>query len=354
MGGCTLLSSSPLSQGKDEGGCAHPLFLFLVRPLLCPLSIHGCPFPVFLLLRSQVPHLRTPFGLSRQLPDKPESWQPHHLPRTCHHLILRAPARRAHLLLPHLIALCNDCTMQSQHSVIAPPYPLPLPATPCSTASPLRSHLPRPSAPSRRLSDKSTSRQVGKLASWQAPPPSEANPPPPCSPSSCSRARLLIHPALAPLPAARRVLLPRGKPRNHRQRWRPPPPIAAKTSYQTPPPLPLLLCARPLQPPPISGGSPRLCIVHTSSHLRARRHPVSDLTRSSYPAGRPNAAKPPLPAALPPLTPPPQPDSTLQSLHFAMTALCNHPPRSSPPRRNVHTSSHPRPALTHSFLLPHR
>ena len=167
MGGCTLLSSSPLSQGKDEGGCAHPLFLFLVRPLLCPLSIHGCPFPVFLLLRSQVPHLRTPFGLSRQLPDKPESWQPHHLPRTCHHLILRAPARRAHLLLPHLIALCNDCTMQSQHSVIAPPYPLPLPATPCSTASPLRSHLPRPSAPSRRLSDKSTSRQVGKLASWQ-------------------------------------------------------------------------------------------------------------------------------------------------------------------------------------------
>ena len=176
MGGCTLLSSSPLSQGKDEGGCAHPLFLFLVRPLLCPLSIHGCPFPVFLLLRSQVPHLRTPFGLSRQLPDKPESrqidkpesWQPHHLPRTCHHLILRAPARRAHLLLPHLIALCNDCTMQSQHSVIAPPYPLPLPATPCSTASPLRSHLPRPSAPSRRLSDKSTSRQVGKLASAPA------------------------------------------------------------------------------------------------------------------------------------------------------------------------------------------
>ena len=266
-----------------KAGVPTPFFLFLVRPLLCPLSIHGCPFPVFLLLRSQVPHLRTPFGLSRQLPDKPESrqidkpesWQPHHLPRTCHHLILRAPARRAHLLLPHLIALCNDCTMQSQHSVIAPPVSSPSPRHPLQhrfTAALAPPAPLRPIPPTFRQIDKPTSWQVGKR------PRLARLTPPPCSPSSCSRARLLIHPALAPLPAARRVLLPRGKPRNHRQRWRPPPPIAAKTSYQTPPPLPLLLCARPLQPPPISGGSPRLCIVHTSSHLRARRHPVPATT----------------------------------------------------------------------------
>ena len=221
MGGCTLLSSSPLSQGKDEGGCAHPLFLFLVRPLLCPLSIHGCPFPVFLLLRSQVPHLRTPFGLSRQLPDKPESrqidkpesWQPHHLPRTCHHLILRAPARRAHLLPPQ-----PDSTLQSLHNAVTalcnrPPVSSPSPRHPLQhrfTAALAPPAPLRPIPPTFRQIDKPTSWQVGKR------PRLARLTPPPCSPSSCSRARLLIHPALAPLPAARRVLLPRGKPRNRR------------------------------------------------------------------------------------------------------------------------------------------
>ena len=173
-----------------KAGVPTPFFLFLVRPLLCPLSIHGCPFPVFLLLRSQVPHLRTPFGLSRQLPDKPESrqidkpesWQPHHLPRTCHHLILRAPARRAHLLLPHLIALCNDCTMQSQYSVIAPrilslsPPPPAAPLHRCARTS--RAPPPHPADfPTSQQIDKPTSWQVGKLASWHAPPPIAAKPP---------------------------------------------------------------------------------------------------------------------------------------------------------------------------------
>ena len=45
MGGCTLLSSSPLSRGKDGGGCAHPLFFVSGAPALAPAFFAWLPLP---------------------------------------------------------------------------------------------------------------------------------------------------------------------------------------------------------------------------------------------------------------------------------------------------------------------
>ena len=84
--------------------------------------------------------------------------------------------------LVEVIALCNECTMQSLHSAITHPAP------------------PAP----RQLSNFPTSRKADKLASWQTPPPSPAPPtragcpsflsspagkPTPPTPAPCARPR---------------------------------------------------------------------------------------------------------------------------------------------------------------------
>lgn len=184
MGGCTLLSSSPLSRGKDGGGCAHPLFFVSGAPALVPVlfcmaapSLSFCPSAC-------------------TFPTRP--------PRTCHHLILRTLAP-AHLALASAVTFTVDhtsflslcCTASSPFSLcppparltrLTPPTPLPTPCTrarcvlplcippvtvtaQCSHCTLLSLHLAITSSglpanlPTLRLPNKSKRRQVGKLAS---------------------------------------------------------------------------------------------------------------------------------------------------------------------------------------------
>ena len=191
MGGCTLLSSSPLSRGKDGGGCAHPLFFVSGAPALVPAlfcmaapSLSFCPsactFPTrpprtchHLILRTLAPaHLALASAVtftvdhtsflspcctassplfSVPAPCPPNAATPPHTPAAHPAYTLHPRSLRPSSLHP---AGNGDSTMQSLHSAIT---------APCNHL--LRSTCQLPNSPSLRLPNKSKSRQVGKLAS---------------------------------------------------------------------------------------------------------------------------------------------------------------------------------------------
>ena len=105
MGGHTSFLLLPFHGGKMKAGVPTPFFLFLVRPLLCPLSIHGCPFPVFLPALAPLPPTRANPPLTLQLSDFPTSrkaeklanWQAHHQPPR----MGEPPPYRSHFITPY-------------------------------------------------------------------------------------------------------------------------------------------------------------------------------------------------------------------------------------------------------------
>lgn len=203
-----LLSSSPLFRGEGSGGCAHPSFFWSAAILrLRSASLLCSP-----------PHPAN-FPTSQQV-GKPTSWQTPHL----------RPPRS-----PALIAVCNECTMQSLQTAITTQPTHPAPVTFIVHHTPLCAHplLPHPAAltfsypgvnqkptphthpgtfsaarrctrpptlqvsnsPTSRQVEKPTSRKVGKSESWRI-----GKRPPPAPPPLRYRSHL-IPPCLHPAPA---------------------------------------------------------------------------------------------------------------------------------------------------------
>lgn len=130
MGGCTLLSSSPLSRGKDRGGCAHPLFFLVARSCARSLgmaapSLSFCPsactsptcVPCAPVCPANFPTFQQANKSTCQQVEKLASTRQHHIPggrgtrepsppvtRPPPSLLLRSPA---------LTSLCNECILHS-------------------------------------------------------------------------------------------------------------------------------------------------------------------------------------------------------------------------------------------------
>ena len=187
-------------------------------------------------------------------------------------------------------------------------------------------------SPSLQLPDKSKSRQVGKLASWQTLPPS------PAPPTRAGCPSFLSYPAGKSPPPSRIAAKP------------PPPciPAALAASFSLTPPVNQCPPApSPLLPPRERSPSypgvnqPHLCYTTHQRETPALRSPPPD----------PPARSPPLPSLLAPAG---NGDSTMQSQHSAITAQRNHPPP-VPSSSNRGTAPPPSAAKTsqpHSFLLP--
>ena len=314
----------------------------------CPSCLHPAPATLYPPARSPPAYIRHPVSdLARCS---------HNLIALCNHPSLRSPpARRIVVSSSHP----RHPAAEHHHTLCSPPNLTP--PSPCLLLYQRahRSLISHTTAHPRQLSnfptsqqiDKPESRQVGKLASWQAPPPIAANPP--TQPPAAGEHPSLPHPFLLPRGAPRLIVPVHHTPCNTSSpspALRSPTPCTPSTLASSPSPRTLAalrpaliaLCNECTMNPLHSAIPP--CTRSTSSRgappvfpgLRPLNGtPTTPPLRSPYPRGKPRNRRAPLTLQLsdfPTNRQVGKPESRKVGTH-------HHPPAGERPS-TVHTSSH--------------